>query len=115
MGKFPDTAQGLLAAADHEFMAGNDLQGSEKMREAAARAVLDAARQRGWSHSNREDLSIVAQMLSEEAGDLSIIAGFSVADMFRANSQIDFMEDFQIDEDQRIVRDFVNRILELVN
>ena len=54
-------------------------------------------------------------MLSEEAGDLSIIAGFSVADMFRANSQIDFMEDFQIDEDQRIVRDFVNRILELVN
>lgn len=54
-------------------------------------------------------------MLSEETGDLTILAGFSVAGMFRANSQIGFMEDFQIEEDQRIVRDFVNRILELVD
>ncbi len=53
-------------------------------------------------------------MLSEETGDASIISGFGVAGMFRANSQIGFMEDFQIDEDQRIVRDFVNRVVALV-
>ena len=58
---------------------------------------------------------MAAEMLSEEAGDPSISAGFGVAGMFRANAQIGFMEDFQIEEDQRIVRDFVNRILELID
>lgn len=94
-------------------MAGNGLQGSEKLWEAAARAVEEAARQRGWPTSNREELHRSAHMLSEETGDESIMSGFGVAGMFRANSQIDFMEDFQIEEDQRIVWDFVNRVLAL--
>ena len=45
------TAQEFLAAADHEFMAGDNLQASEKMWGAASHAVMAVAQQRGWRYT----------------------------------------------------------------
>ena len=93
-------------------MAGNHLNGSEKLWEAAARAVTEAARQRGLSCSDHRELHMAARSLSEETGDASIATGFGVAEKFRANSKFDFMEEY--DYDRQIVRRLVTRVLALV-
>ena len=111
--KYPNTAQGFLAAADHEFMAGNYLKGSEKMWEAASLAVTEAARRRGWPCSDNRELRMTASGLSEEVGDASIADGFGVAEKFRANAEFDFMEDFDYDDDRQIVTRFVERVIAL--
>ncbi len=107
------TAQEFLAAADHEFMAGDILQASEKMWSAASHAVMAVAQQRGWRYTKHRDLKKAARMLSEESGDASIVAGFGVAQKFHANFYHDFMEEYDFDDDRRGVRDFVARVLDL--
>ena len=95
-------------------MAGNNLEGSEKMWEAASHAVMAVAQQRGWRCSERRDLHEAARMLSEESGDPSIADRFAIAEKFRANFHHDFMEEYDFDDDRRGVRDFVARVLDLV-
>ena len=94
-------------------MAGNYLKGSEKLWEAASHAMTEAAIRRSWPYSDHRELHMAAKRLSDETGDASIAAGLSVADMFRANSRLDFMEEYQVDEDRRVVKAFVERVLEL--
>ena len=93
-------------------MAGNYLKGSEKVWEAASHVVTEAARQRGWDCSDHRELHMAARRLSEATGDESIADGFSIAEKFRANSEFDFMEEY--DYDRQIVRRLVNRVLALV-
>jgi hypothetical protein len=94
-------------------MAGNYLKGSEKVWEAAAHAVMEAARQRGWPSSDHRELHMASRRFAEETGDESIADGFAIAEKFRANSEFDFMEDFDYDDDRQIVRRLVNRVLAL--
>ena len=108
------TAQEFLAAADHEFMAGDNLQASEKMWGAASHAVMAVAQQRGWRYTKHRDLKKAARKLSEESGDASIIAGFTAAQKFHANFYHDFIEEYDFDDDRGVVRDFVARVLALV-
>ena len=108
------TAQEFLAAADHEFMAGDILQGSEKMWGAASHAVMAVAQQRGWRYTKHRDLSKAARMLSEESGDPSIADRFAIAEKFHANFYHDFMEEYEFDYGRGVVRDFVARVLALV-
>ena len=96
-------------------MAGNYPKGSEKLWEAASHAVTEAAIRRGWPCSDHRELHMAARKLSDETGDASIMSGLSVAEMFRANSRLDFMEEYQVDEDQGVVRDFVARLLALAD
>ena len=56
---------------------------------------------------------MVARKLAHEAGDVSISDGFGVAEKFRANAEFDFMEDFDYDDDRRIVTRFVERVIAL--
>ena len=93
-------------------MAGNYLKGSEKLWDAASHAVKTVAERRGWPCSDSRELHTAASKLSDETGDKSIATGLSVAKMFQANSRLDFMEEYQVDEDQRIVKAFVERVLE---
>ena len=94
-------------------MAGNYMKGSQKLWEAASHAVTVVAGQRGWPCSNDRELHMAASKMSDERGDAFIAAALSVAEMFRANSRLDFMEEYQVDEDQRVVKAFVERILDL--
>ena len=54
------TAQDFLEAADREFEAGDDLQGSEKMWGAAAHAVMMVAQERGWPYDSHRHLKAAA-------------------------------------------------------
>ena len=52
--------------------------------------------------------------LSAEFDDSEFVVGFAVAEKFRENAEYDFMEDFQFDDDRKIVQDFVARTLALM-
>ena len=110
------TAQDFLAVADDEFAAGDMLQGSEKMWGAAAHAVMAVAQQRGWHFGSHGALRIAVRRLAEESGDRALPGGFGTAERFHANFYHDFMErDDDFDFTKDIVRDFVARVLSLMD
>ena len=106
------TAQDFLEAADREFEAGDDLQGSEKMWVAAAHAVIMVAQERGWLYDSQRHLAAAADRIARETGDDALVGGFVAARGFRANSGIGFMEDDDIARGRRVVRRFVEQVLE---
>ncbi len=107
------TARDFLEASDREFAAGDHLQGSEKLWGAAAHAVMAAMQQRGWSGTTHRALKFSAEQLAREYDDRSIREGFIAAEEFHRNFYNDSMEDYQMDLDRPVVRDFVARILAL--
>ena len=109
-----ETARYFLAESKREFAAGDDLKGSRKIWDAAECAVSAVALARGWEHSRQEDLFAAALKLSAEFDDSEFVGGFAVAEKFRENAEYDFMEDFQYDDDRKIVQDFVARTLALM-
>ena len=106
------TAQDFLEAADREFEAGDDLQGSEKMWDAAAHAVMMVAQERGWPYGSHRHLKAAADRMVREIGNEALESGFSVAQQFRANSGIGFMEDDDLARGRHVVRRFVERVAE---
>ena len=111
---YAKAARKSLAESKREFAAGDDLKGSRKIWDAAECAVSAVALARGWEHSRHEDLFAAASMLSAEFDDAEFVGGFAVAEKFRENAEYDFMEDFQYDDDRKIVQDFVARTLALM-
>ena len=109
------TAGDFLAVADREFDAGDILQASEKLWGAASHAVMAVAQQRGWAYGKHGNLKGVARWLYQETGETIFREGFSTAEKFHANFYHDFMEDFQLEEDRPVVRDFVIRLLDLAS
>ena len=109
------TAGDFLAAADREFDAGDILQGSEKLWGAASHAVMAVAQQRGWAYGKHGNLKSVARWLYHETRETIFREGFSTAEKFHANFYHDFMEDFQMEEDRPVVRDFVIRMMDLAS
>ena len=109
------TAQAFLEVSDHEFMAGDNLQASEKLWGAASHAMMAVAQQRGWRYNRHRDLGKASQKLSDETGDASIADRFAIAEKLHANFYHDFMEDHEFDYARNSVRAFVNRVLKLVD
>lgn len=109
------TAGDFLAAADREFDTGDFLQASEKLWGAASHAVMAVAQQRGWAYGKHGNLKNVARWLYQETGETIFREGFSTAEKFHANFYHDFMEDFQLEEDRPVVRDFVIRMMDLAS
>ena len=106
------TAQDFLEAADREFAAGDELQGSEKMWGAAAHAVMTVARDRGWPHGSHRHLKSAADRIIEDIDDPVLGGDFMAAQQFHANFYHGFMEDDDIERGRPLVRRFVNRVLE---
>ena len=107
------TAREFLVASDREFEAGDHLQASEKLWDAACHALTAVAQQRNMPHGSHRALKQAAQLLGDETSDMALIAGFAAAEKFHANSSYDFMEDFELDADRPVVNDFVERLLVL--
>ena len=110
------TAQEFLGVSDHEFMAGDNLQASEKLWGAASHAVMAAAQQRGLAihKAPRPQGSSSTSSLKRQVIH-SIVAGFIAAQQFHANFYHDFIEDYDYDDDRAVVKDFINRVLTLVD
>ena len=108
------TAQDFLNAADREFAAGDHLQGSEKLWGAASHAVMAAAQQNGWPYGSHRAMKSTARRLAEQHEEPLLLGGFVSAEKFHANFYHDFMEDFELDGDRPLVRDFVHRMIALL-
>ena len=112
--KTAQKAQDLLFEAYVEFADGEDhLKACEKLWQSAAHAIAAVAQQRGWEHGDLESLSAAADRLSEETENPLLASEFDVADTFRANVDLDFMEDFQLKGSRPRVRHFVECVLSL--
>ena len=105
----------FLAASEREFAAGDVAQGSEKLWGAASQAVIAVAQRRGWRYGSHRDLKIAAVRLAEEQSDSQIASGFAIAEKFHANFYHLFMEDYELESDPEMVRNFVNRVLALLS
>jgi HEAT repeat protein len=67
-----------LAAADHEFAAGNPLAATERLWDAVVCTLSAVAQHKGWPHSNRDELYDVATRLNElDDEDEPLLSGFS--------------------------------------
>ena len=104
------TANEFLEAADREFAAGDQLQGSEKLWGAAAHALLSVAMERGWPGHNHQAIRTAVERLVDEYNDPGILAGFLSAEKFHRNFYHYFMEEFEYPVDRQVVRDFVARL-----
>ena len=107
------TARDFLDAAEHEFDAGDELQGSEKLWGAASHAVMAAAIRRGWNSGSHRALKEAVSKLAVEFNDESLRLRFGVAEKFHINFYHGAMEQFEIDDDRPVVREFVERLLGL--
>jgi len=107
------TAREFLERSRREFAAGDEMQGSEKLWGSASYVVMALAMQRGWPISMHRDLKSAVNDLSQETGDPTMKANFSVAEKFHANYYHGFMDDFQIVDDRPMVEELVTQLLDL--
>ena len=107
-----NTARKFLDNSDQEFLAGDILQGAEKLWGAAAHAVMAVAVERGWSHQSHQSLKKAAIQISREREDLFIEASFATAEKFHRHFYHDSMEDWEREADRPVVREFVRRVLD---
>ena len=108
------TAHEFLEESDHEFAAGDELRGSEKLWGAASHAVMAVATQRGWDHRTHRAMKNAVQLLNDETGDDALGGGFAAAEKFHKNFYHNEMEDFEIEIDRPQVHRFVARVLRLL-
>ncbi len=112
--KSAQKARDLLYEAYVEFADGDDhLKACERLWQSAAHAIAAVAQQRGWEYSDLESLSAAADRLSEEMENPLLASEFEVADTFRLNADLGFMEDFQLKGSRPGVRHFVECVLAL--
>ena len=105
-------ADASLQSAEAEFAAGKITAGSDRLWQAAVHAVTAVARQRGWPSDGHADVKAAADGLA--AGDIAIVAGFFAAQQFRANATHDFMEPDDVSRGLPLARDFVHRMLSML-
>lgn len=109
------TAREFMERSDRYFAEGDVLQGSEKAWGAAAHAVMALAQQRGWDLGSHRAMIRAVNRISQEQNDRALRLEFNVAEQFHANYYHGFMEEFQIENNRPTVREFVGRILELID
>ncbi len=101
----------LLNQADHEIMAGDLLQSSEKLWGATSHALKAFCESRGWRHSKYAQRHHAVKQLAKEKDDDRIHLAFKVAESCHANFYNDWMEFQDVDENRVIVRRLVEKIL----
>ena len=109
-----ETARDFLEESDREFSEGKDLQASEKLWGAASHAVMAVAQQHDWPYGSHRAMKTAVDMIAEEYNDPLLPGGFGFAEKFHANFYHGFMEDYQLDADRPMVRDFVHRVIALL-
>lgn len=102
----------LLNQADHEIMAGDLLQSSEKLWGATSHALKALCESRGWRHGKYAQRAYAVKRLAAEKSDESIIPAFKVAEACHANFYNDWLEFDILDEHRRNIRRLVEKILD---
>ena len=113
---FPPQVQAHLDAADRHFAAGEELPGSAELWQASFCALRLVASRRGWQCETMDDCYAVVHRLGEKTDDPSLLpAGLAAPELFRANAEYDFLEDYEIPWFRRLVLEFIGELLDLMD
>ena len=104
-------ARQLLDQADHEMMAGDLLQSSEKLWGATSHALKAFCESRGWRLGKYAQREHAAKRLATERDDDTIRLSFRIAEACHANFYNDWLEFDVLDEHRRDIRRLVEKIL----
>ena len=109
------TTQAFFDAADQHFEDEEPLLAYENLWNAAAHALTAVAETRGWPTGDPSDLKAAADRLANEASDHHLRHQFAVAQQFRAKFNYGFVERHQLVDYCRLMREFVARMLALLD
>ena len=109
------TAQAFFDAADQHFEDEEPLLAYDNLWNAAAHALTAVSDARGWPTGDLQDLRTNAERLASEASDHHLRHQFAVAQQFRARFNEGFVERHQLADYCRLMREFVDRMLALLD
>lgn len=109
------TARAFFDAADRHFADEEPLLAYENIWRAAAHALTAVAQQRGWPTDDARALKAAADRLADEAKDHHLRHQYAVAQQFRARFNHGFVESYQLADYCRLMREFVDRMLALLD
>ena len=101
----------LLNQADHEIMAGDLLQSSEKLWGATSHALKALCESRGWRHGKYAHSEHAVKQLAIAKSDESIRMAFRIAEACHGNFYNDTLEFETLDEHRGDIRRLVEKIL----
>ncbi|MCY4557986.1 MAG: hypothetical protein OXF79_16795 [Chloroflexi bacterium] len=107
-------AQAFFDAADQHFEDEEPLLAYDNLWNAAAHALTAVAEARGWPTGEPQDLKTASDRLANEASDHHLRHQFAVAQQFRARFNHGFVERHQLADYCRLMREFVDRMLALL-
>ena len=107
--------QAFFDAADRHFEDEEPLLAYDNLWNAAAHALTAVSDARGWPTADLQDLRTNAERLASEAGDHHLRHQFAVAQQFRARFNHGFVERHQLADYCRLMREFVDRMLALLD
>lgn len=109
------TTQAFFDAADQHFEDEEPLLAYDNLWNAAAHALTAVSDARGWPAGDLQDLRTNAERLANEASDHHLRHQFAVAQQFRARFNEGFVERHQLADYCRLMREFVDRMLALLD
>ena len=107
--------QAYFDAADQHFADEEPLLAYDNLWNAAAHALTAVSDARGWPSGDLQDLRTNAERLASEASDHHLRHQFAVAQQFRARFNEGFVERHQLADYCRLMREFVDRMLTLLD
>ena len=107
--------QAFFDAADQHFADEEPLLAYDNLWNAAAHALTAVSDARGWPTADLQDLRTNAERLASEASDHHLRHQFAVAQQFRARFNHGFVERHQLADYCRLMREFVDRMLVLLD
>lgn len=107
-------ARGFLRDIDEGRAAGHALLFCEILWGAATHSVRAYARWRGWRAGKSQRLRELVDLITEDCGDAFLREGFYKARLLHSNFYNGFMTDKQIAQDGQTVRNFAERVLDLL-
>ena len=104
-------ARQLLDQADHELLAGDLLQSSEKLWGATSHALKAFCESRGWRHSKYGHRQEAVKRLAAERADESISLSFKIAEACHANFYNDWLTAEELEENRESIHKLIATIL----
>ena len=106
-------AKQFLIDADIEYEAGDIFQASEKLWGAASHVATAEMHRRGIRAQNHVATTRFVKQLANEVKEPILFSNFKAAEALHSNFYHGWMEDHQFEENRELVRQFVDRMLQL--
>ena len=108
-----DAAQKFLRDADREYAEGDIFQASEELWGVASHVAIAEMHRRGIRPQKHAAITQFVREIATEVEEPILFAQFKVAEALYSNFYHCWMEDHQFEENRELVRQFVDRMLQL--